>query len=249
MARKPLRIYGRRSDNDFQIGALRQQFAQIPEDKVDIQAAFVRFIDNQRVVLHQQPILLDFRQQNTVGHQLDQRIFTDLIVKAHLITDAAAERRFQLIGNAVCYGARRQAPWLGMADQPLHPTPQLQADLRQLGGFPRTGFPGDNHYLMVTDRVQDILLFLADRQVFRIGDFRARGGARLHFLQRSRNVTFDFSDGRLLSIGIFDFSCALQPTLQALLITEHQFAQLGSGCRERRFHVRYSLSHRCRIKL
>ncbi|MNT64026.1 hypothetical protein D3C72_2018920 [compost metagenome] len=90
MARKTLRIDSRRSDDDFEIRALWQQFTQVTQDEIDVQAAFVRFIDNQRVVLHQQPVLLDFRQQDPVGHQLDQGVFADLIVKAHLITDAAA---------------------------------------------------------------------------------------------------------------------------------------------------------------
>ncbi|MND79692.1 hypothetical protein D3C80_714390 [compost metagenome] len=90
MARKTLRIDSRRSDDDFEIRALWQQFTQVTQDEINVQAAFVRFIDNQRVVLHQQPVLLDFRQQDPVGHQLDQGVFADLIVKAHLITDAAA---------------------------------------------------------------------------------------------------------------------------------------------------------------
>ncbi len=53
MAREALRIDGRRGDDHLQIRALRQQFAQVAENKVDIEAALVRFIDDQRVVLHQ----------------------------------------------------------------------------------------------------------------------------------------------------------------------------------------------------
>ncbi len=113
----------------------------------------MRFIDDQRVVLHQQAVLLNFRQQDTVGHQLDQGIFSHLIVEAHLVADAAAERGFQLVGDAVGDGAGRQAARLGMADQPFHPAPQFQADLRQLGGFPRAGLPGDNHHLVIADGV------------------------------------------------------------------------------------------------
>ena len=74
MAREALRIDGRRGDDHLEIRALRQQFAQVAENKVDIEAALVRFIDDQRVVLHQQAVLLNFRQQDTVGHQLDQGI-------------------------------------------------------------------------------------------------------------------------------------------------------------------------------
>ena len=64
----------------------------------------MRFIDNDGVVLHQQAILLDLRQQNTVGHQLD------------LIADTAARLRLQLLGDTVGHGSRGQTARLGMAD-------------------------------------------------------------------------------------------------------------------------------------
>ena len=31
----------------------------------------MRFIDNDRVILRQHPVILNFRQQDTVGHQFD----------------------------------------------------------------------------------------------------------------------------------------------------------------------------------
>lgn len=80
---------------------------------------------------------------------------------------------------------------------------------------------------MVANRLQNRLLLLTDRQPLRIADGRTRRGARLHFLQRHRHVAGDFIGDRLLCIGIFDFARTMQPALQALLITEHQLAQLG----------------------
>ena len=58
MTGKPLRINGRGGDNHFQIRTFWQQLAQIAEDKIDIQTAFVGFIDDNGVILQQQLVLL-----------------------------------------------------------------------------------------------------------------------------------------------------------------------------------------------
>ena len=57
----------------------------------------MRLIDNQGVILHQHAILLNFSQQNTVGHQFDQRVVTHLIVKTNFIAHRAAKRRIKLM--------------------------------------------------------------------------------------------------------------------------------------------------------
>ena len=95
----------------------------------------MRFINDDGVVLHQQTILLDFRQQDTVGHQLNHGVIADVIAESHLVADAAARLRLQLFRNTVRHGARRQTTRLGVTDQPFHPAAQLHADFRQLGGF------------------------------------------------------------------------------------------------------------------
>ena len=123
----------------------------------------MRFIDDDGVVLHQQPILLDFRQQNTVGHQLDHGVVANVVAKTDLIADAAARLALQLFGNTVGHGARRQTTRLRMANQPFHPAPQLHADFRQLGGFTGAGLPRHNDHLMVANRLQNLIFFLADR--------------------------------------------------------------------------------------
>ncbi|CAH0222388.1 hypothetical protein SRABI106_01993 [Rahnella aquatilis] len=171
MTREPLRIDSRRGNNDFQVGAFWQQLTQVTEDKVDIQAAFMRFIDDQRVVLHQHAILLDLRQQNTVGHQLNEGVFTDLIVKANFITDRVTERGIQLIGNTVGHSTRRQTSRLSMTNHAFNPATEFHTDFRDLCGFTGAGFTCDNHYLVIADSVIDVFFLLADRQVFRIADF------------------------------------------------------------------------------
>ena len=88
------------------------------------------FIDDDGVVLHQQTILLNFRQQNTVGHQLDHSVVADVIAEADFVANAAARLRLQLFGNTVSDGTRRQTTRLSMTNQPFQPTPQFHTDFR-----------------------------------------------------------------------------------------------------------------------
>ena len=90
----------------------------------------MRFVNNDSVVLHQQAVLLDLRQQDTVGHQLDHRVITYVIAETHFVTDATARLRFQLFRNTVRHCSCRQTTRLGMADQPFNPAPQLHTDFR-----------------------------------------------------------------------------------------------------------------------
>jgi hypothetical protein len=90
---------------DFLLGYLKELLPRRPDLKII-------FIDNDGVVLHQQAILLDLRQQNTVGHQLDHgvvavKLMTDGILLAEIqqdrllmqydtiIIDEAHERSFE----------------------------------------------------------------------------------------------------------------------------------------------------------
>lgn len=88
------------------------------------------FVNNDGVVLHQQAVLLDLRQQDTVGHQLDHRVITNVIAETHFVTDATARLRFQLFRNTVRHCSCRQTTRLGMADQPFNPAAQLHTDFR-----------------------------------------------------------------------------------------------------------------------
>ncbi len=88
----------------------------------------MRFIDDDGVVLHQQPILLDFRQQDTVRHQLNHGVVADMIAKTDFITDTTARLGLQFFCNTVRHGTRRQTTRLGMADQPFYPAPELHTD-------------------------------------------------------------------------------------------------------------------------
>lgn len=86
MLRKAFRINGGRGNNQFKIRAFRQQLFENTQQKVDIDAAFMRFVDDDGVVLRQVFIILNFGQQNPIGHHLNQTLFMHLIVKTDLVT-------------------------------------------------------------------------------------------------------------------------------------------------------------------
>ena len=164
----------------------------------------MRFINNDGVVLHQQTVLLDLSQQNPVGHQFHHGVIADVIAKTHFVTDAATRFSFQLFGNTVGDGSRRQATRLGMANQPLYPTPQFHTDFRQLGGFPRTGFPRHDHHLVIAHGFKNRLFFLANGQVVRVFNHRTRGFAQHDFTGSLFNFLRHLLNNGLLSIRIFN---------------------------------------------
>src|SRR3546814_7928793 len=61
--------------------------------KIDIQAAFVRFVDNDRVVAAQQRVALGLGQQNTIGHELDGGIWAAAVIEPYLVAHPVAQAR------------------------------------------------------------------------------------------------------------------------------------------------------------
>jgi len=79
-ARRPGVNGGRRNDQ-LQILAPGEQTLQMAEQKINIQAAFVRLVEDDRVVFREGGVALGFRQQNAVGHHLDVSLGAGPIVK------------------------------------------------------------------------------------------------------------------------------------------------------------------------
>ena len=186
----------------------------------------MRLIDNDGVVLHQQTILLDLRQQDTVGHQLNHGVFADVVAEADFIADAAARLALQLFGNTVGDGSRGQTTRLSMADESFQPAAQLHADFGQLGGFTRTGLPGDDHHLVVAHRLENLLFFLANRQVFRIGDGRTRRFAQQDFTGCLAYLLRHLLKDGLLRFRIFNLLHAVQTAGKARFVAQHQAVEL-----------------------
>ena len=59
---------------DLEVGRRSQQPLEVPEQEVDVEAALVRLVDDDRVVGEQLAVALRFGEQDAVGHELDVRI-------------------------------------------------------------------------------------------------------------------------------------------------------------------------------
>ena len=176
--REALGVDGGRGDDDLQVGAARQDLAQVPEQEVDVQAAFVGLVDDQRVVGAQQRVGLGLGEQDAVGHQLDRRAALQPVLETDLEAHDLAERRLQLLGDALGHAARRDAPRLGVADQAApagaQAAPQAEHDLRQLRGLARARLAADDDDLVRIDRARDLLAPRRHRQ--RLGEMDRRDG-------------------------------------------------------------------------
>ena len=117
MAGKAFRVDGRRGDDQFQIGPTRQQPLEIAQQEIDVEAAFVGLVKNDDLVLLQLAVALGFRQQNAVGHQLDDGIWPGSVGKTHLVADLAADCRAQFRRDTGRHRAGSDPARLGMADQ------------------------------------------------------------------------------------------------------------------------------------
>src|SRR3546814_1289290 len=83
-------------NDQFQVGAPGQQLPQEAQQKIDVQAALVGFVDDNGVVALQQRISLRFGQQYAVGHQLNGRVRSGTVIKAYLIAHPIAQFRLML---------------------------------------------------------------------------------------------------------------------------------------------------------
>ena len=165
MLGKALRVDGGRGNDQLEIRPAWQQPLEIPEQEIDVQAAFMRLVDDQRVVLVEKAVMLGFRQQDAIGHQLDQTLRPSLVLKPHLEADRLPQRLLQFLGDTRRHRAGGDAARLGMANEAGLPPPRLQADLGQLRRLAGTRLAADDDHLMGKDRGQNFVLLLRHRQV------------------------------------------------------------------------------------
>ena len=65
----------------------------VAQQEIDVQRPLVGFVDDQRVVLIQEAVLLRFGQQDAVGHQLDVGLGARRVGEADFEADGAAQRQ------------------------------------------------------------------------------------------------------------------------------------------------------------
>ena len=218
-----LQIDGRRGDDHLEVRPLRQDGFQIAQQEIDIQAALMGLIDDQRVIARQEAVILGFRQQDAIGHQLDQGALVALIGEAHLEADQFTQRRAQLLSHPAGDTARGKTARLGVANQAMHAPPQFQTDLRQLGGLARAGFSGDHHHLAAGNGALDLVPLGGNRQaviVMHTGDAGTPCRGLGAGCRQTRQPGLQARRLRLTTQ-------ALQLTQQAVTVSGHGLVEIG----------------------
>ena len=162
---EPLGVDRRRRDDDLEVGAPRQELLEVAQDEVDVEAALVRLVDDDRVVATQLPVALELREEDAVRHHLDERVAGRLVGEPHLVADGAAQLDLQLLGEPLRDGTGRDPPRLGVADEPVQPAAELEADLRDLRRLAGPRLTGDDDDLVVPDGGGEVVPPLDHRQV------------------------------------------------------------------------------------
>jgi hypothetical protein len=204
---------------------LRSGALEVAEDEVDVQAALVRLVDDQRVVAAQHPVTGQLVQQDAVRHDLDQRVLAGMVGEPHLVADRLAQRDAQLVGDAFGDRTGGEAARLGVADQARHATAEFETDLRELGGLAGPGLPGDDHDLVRGDGVADLVLAAADREGLGVGDLRHRLAAQRDAQLGGGDVLGDLGED-LLALGRVAYAAdAVETTAQPMLVAQHQLGK------------------------
>ncbi len=175
---EPLGVDRRRGDHQLQVGTTGQELLEVPEQEVDVEAALVGLVDDDRVVAAQLPVALQLGEQDAVGHHLDPGVRRGPVGEAHLVAHLISQRDLQLGGEPLGDGPGRDPAGLGVPDHAAPPTraaAELEADLGQLGGLPRAGLARHHHDLVVADGRRDVVTSLTDRQLGREGDVHNAG--------------------------------------------------------------------------
>ena len=85
------RVDRRRRDDHLEVRPARQQLAEVAEDEVDVEAALVGLVDDQRVVAAQVAIAVQLGEQDPVGHHPHERPVAHPVVEAHRVADVTAD--------------------------------------------------------------------------------------------------------------------------------------------------------------
>ncbi len=164
------RVDRRGGDHHLEVPAFLQQVSQNTEDEVDVEAAFMGLVHDDRVISLQERVGLDFREEDAVGHHFDANVGPRPFVEPNLISNRPAQGLYQFLGKPACRGDGGDPPRLGMANDPPDAPSRLKTHLRDLGGLSRPCLTGDDDDGMPTDSRDYLFSFCGDRQDFGIGD-------------------------------------------------------------------------------
>ena len=162
------------ADDQPQILPPVQQKFQVAQQKVDVEAAFMGFIQNQGMILAQVRIMLRFCQQNAVRHELQARVRPGFFLKAHLVAHQAAQFAIQFFRHTAGNGSRGQPSGLGAPYRAPHLPGKLHGHFGKLGGLAGPGFTHHHNDLMLPHRRQNVVPAAGNGEV-RISDVHDGG--------------------------------------------------------------------------
>ncbi|CAN5829299.1 hypothetical protein BH20ACT6_BH20ACT6_08360 [soil metagenome] len=200
---------------------------QVAEQEVDVEAALVRLVDDDGVIAPQQWVALDLGDQDAVGHQLDQAVVADLVGETDRIADDAAQLGGHLLGQPLSDAARGDPPRLRVPDVAAPSVPQLEQHLRQLGGLARPGLTGEHDHLVVTQRGQDVVMGLADRQLGRVVQPRLGPSAPLCPGLGRLHLGGDLLENGRASARVLGAPYALELAADPVRVGERQVVEAG----------------------
>ncbi|OQB91636.1 MAG: hypothetical protein BWX86_01972 [Verrucomicrobia bacterium ADurb.Bin122] len=162
-----LRVDRRGGDDDFQLGPHEAQVAQMAEQEVDVERAFVGLVEDDGVVAAQLRVALHLGEQHAVGEKLDARVGGGLVAETDLAADLAAPLDAELLGHASRDRERGHAARLRAGDASALAAARRETHFRNLRGFAGARLAGQDHHLVLLDRGHDLLGPAADRQLGR----------------------------------------------------------------------------------
>ena len=227
----PLDVDGRRGDDQLEVGTPRQQLGEVAQQEVDVEAPLVGLVEDDRVVLAQQPVVRDLGEQHAVGHQLDQRASADLVGEPHLEADDLAQRAVQLLGDPLGDAARGDPARLGVADPPAHPRPSSRAILGSWVVLPEPVSPATTTTWWSRSAAAMSSRRCADRQLLGVGDHRDGGPAAGDALLGGGDVGGDPLALPLARLRVAGLPQPVEPPAQPVLVGERE---RGEPCPEGR---------------
>ena len=82
-----------RGHDDLEVGTAIEQLPQIAQQEVDVEAALVRLVDDDRVVGGEIAVALGLGEQDAVGHELHVGVGLGVVAEADLVADRLAHLR------------------------------------------------------------------------------------------------------------------------------------------------------------
>ena len=147
----------RRGDHDLEILPAPDQQTQVTEQEVDVQAAFVGLVDDDRIVFKQVRVVLYLGEQHAVGHHLDAGLGHGLVREPDLASDFSSPGRAELLGDAARDRQRRDAAGLRARDAAVYAPAGFETDPRQLRRLARTGLPRHDDHRVAAQGFEDFI--------------------------------------------------------------------------------------------